>query len=135
MAANTSPIFPLTPQVGYGVLTAANTNEDGTGTVLTLATAGTNGTLVNSIIFQAQGSNVATVARVFINNGSATSTASNNTHYLDVTLPATTASATAALTPITVNLGIQLKASYVITVCIATAVSAGIAFTCLYTDY
>jgi hypothetical protein len=135
MAANTSPIYPLTPKVGFAVHTAANTNLDGTGTVATLATAGADGAIVRSVTFQAQGTNVATVARLFINNGSTTATATNNTHFLDVTLPATTASATTALTPITVNLNIMLQATYTITACIATAVSGGIAYTCLYENF
>ena len=44
MPANTSPVFPLTPVVPVGqTLTTANTAKDGTGTVVTLYTAGANG--------------------------------------------------------------------------------------------
>ena len=36
MPANTSPIFPLVPNVAWGKLTTANTAKDGTGTVGTI---------------------------------------------------------------------------------------------------
>ena len=51
-------------------MTASNTAKDGTGTVLTVFTAdSTNGSYLSTLSFRAAGTNVATVARVFINNG------------------------------------------------------------------
>jgi hypothetical protein len=40
MAANTIPIYSKAGQIKYGTLTTANTAMDGTGTVLTIFTAG-----------------------------------------------------------------------------------------------
>ena len=46
---NTSPIFTLVPNVGFARLAAANTARDGSGTVTTIFTAGTEGSLLNKI--------------------------------------------------------------------------------------
>jgi hypothetical protein len=43
MSANTAPVFALTPNNGKAVLAAANTARDGSGTLVTLITAGSNG--------------------------------------------------------------------------------------------
>ena len=81
---------PATGQIGWATLTAANTNKDGTGTVATILTGATNGSQPHVLKFRPLGTNVATVARVFVNNGGATSTAANNTLFQEVTLPETT---------------------------------------------
>lgn len=129
MAANTTPVYPLTPgQVWGTVLTSANTAYDGTGTVDTIATGTTNGKRIKSVILNAAGTNVATLARFFINNGSANSSATNNWLFKEVTLPATTASSTALVTPgggIEVPMNFTLANGYKLNWCIATAVSAG----------
>jgi hypothetical protein len=107
MAANTSPIFPLTPNLGVQnvILSTAMTNTkafDGTdtaGTALALAfTAGTNGSRVDTVTVRltstngatASGTSSATLVRFWINNGSANTTATNNqlTPW-DVAIPAT----------------------------------------------
>jgi len=138
MAVNTAPVFAGQPQCAWGSLTAANTNTDGTGTVLTVFTAAaTNGGRCDAVMALAAGSNVATVARVFINNGSTNATAGNNTLIGDVPLPVTTASNSAPITPYPIDLlaeagfagGIDLPAGYKINVCLGTAVSGGWAFT------
>ncbi len=127
MPANTSPIYTLEPDIQWGptVLTSANTAKDGTGTVLTAFTAGANGGFVQKIRFRAAGTNVATVARVFINNGSTNATAANNILYEDITLPATSNSETAQLLNQEIALNIALPAGYKINVTIGTTVSAG----------
>jgi hypothetical protein len=70
MPANTSPIFVLTPNVGMARLAAANTARDGSGSISTVFTAGSNGSRVDSITFNsAQASAAASstmVGRVFI---------------------------------------------------------------------
>lgn len=71
MPANTIPIFPLTPKVGFGKVLAANTGTDGTGTVVLLYTAGGNGSKIDQIRFRHLGVNVASVLRLFINDGGA----------------------------------------------------------------
>lgn len=69
MPANTVPIFPLTMNVSFGKVLAANTNLDGTGTVVLLYTAGANGSRIDQIKFRHLGINVASVLRLFINDG------------------------------------------------------------------
>ena len=49
MAANTSPIFTLTPNVGLALVDAANTESDGTGNLVTLFTAGAFGSRIERI--------------------------------------------------------------------------------------
>ena len=78
MPQNTAPIFPLTPRVTWGTVSSANTATDGTGTVTTVFTAQVSGSRVDYLNCSATGSTVASVLRVFINNGGANSTAANN---------------------------------------------------------
>ena len=128
MPANTEPIFAATPNVGFSAaaVTAANTNLDGTGTVQTIFTAGLNGAKVNKISFRAAGTNVQTVARIFLNNGGATSTASNNVLYREVTLAASSASSNSAMAQYDLVFdNFNLPAGYTLTLSIGTAVAAG----------
>ena len=65
MAANTTPIFILTPNVGSARLVAANTASDGSGTVYQLIAAGSNGTRVDAVRFRnSQASAAASTAMV-----------------------------------------------------------------------
>lgn len=97
MAANTTPIFPLTPKVLWGKLGVENTLTDGTGSVVTVFTAGANGSRIDQIKLRALGTNIATVVRFFVNNGQPNTTATNNSLVHEVTMDATTASQVAAL--------------------------------------
>ena len=144
MAANLNPIFPITPKVEFGTVATANTAKDGTGTVVTVFTAGTNGAKIDQIKVRALGTNVATVLRFFINNGSANSTATNNTLFHEVTVAATTLSEVAALADndILISKGDNvivpipyLPAGYKINVTIGTTVAAGLAITVHGGDY
>ena len=136
MPANTSPIFPLTPQIAFTTITAANTATDGTGTVATIFTAGTNGGRVDYIRCRALGTNVATVLRVFINNGSTNATATNNALFDELTLPVTTASNTSDTGGDSdVALNLSLPTGYKINVVLATAVAAGWKVTAVGGDY
>lgn len=134
MAANTIPIYSKAGQISWGpaLLQTANTAKDGTGTVVTIFTAGADGGRVDRIRARAAGTNVATVLRVFINNGAANSTPANNIMYAERTLAATTLSEAAALTlnelPDTVDttaFPIVLPPGYVLNVTIGTTVAAG----------
>jgi hypothetical protein len=145
MPANTLPIFPLTPKVSWGTVTTANTAKDGTGTVVTVFTAGADGSRIDQIKVRALGTNVATVMRFFVNNGSTNATAANNTLIHEVTIAATTLSETAALADnnITININTTetvppipyLQAGYKINVTIGTTVAAGLAVTVHGGDY
>lgn len=128
MAANTSPIFSRIADVQWGDnnLAAANTAKDGTGTVVTVFTAdATEGGRIESLYFQPLGTNVATAARIFINNGGSNTVATNNVYFDDVTLPATTLSEVASMPGVKVDLGFPLPPGYRILCTIGTAVAAG----------
>lgn len=135
MAANTEPRYPLTPQVGWDTRTTANNVYNGTGTVGTIETFGIDGTFVGYIKLKPLGTNVASVARFFLNNGSTNATATNNALIAEVTLPATTASATAALTEITVPINLPVQAGYVLNWVLGTTVAAGWQATVFSVDY
>lgn len=145
MPANTSPIFPLTPQVGFGTVDTANTAKDGTGTVVTVATAGANGARVDQIKVRALGTNVATVMRFFINNGSDPTTATNNTLIHEATIAATTLSEVAELADNDILIAKEgsesvppipyLPAGYKINITIGTTVAAGLQVTVHGGDY
>ena len=102
MPANTAPIFSAKGAIQWNpaILNTANTAKDGTGTVATVFTgnaAGNNaGNFVQKLVARPLGTNVATVLRVFINNGSVNTTAANNSLIAELTLPATTLSEIAA---------------------------------------
>ena len=128
MAANTAPIFSSLGDIQWGttVLTTLNTAKDGTGTVLDVFTAdATNGGFVQRIRFRSAGTNIATVARVFINNGSANSTPANNILYDEITLAATTLSEVAALAVYELPLNFALPPGYKLNVTLGTTVAAG----------
>lgn len=136
MAQNTSPIFPLTPQVAWAVaLLTANTAKDGTGTVSTLFTAGANGGRCDYLKGRAVGTNTQSVLRVYINNGSTNATAANNALFQEVTLPATTLSETQEQPDVLVPLNLPLPTGYKVNVCIGTTVAAGWVFTAVGGDY
>ena len=91
-------------------------------------TAGADGARVERLKFTPAGTNVATVARIYINNGGVNTTATNNTLIGEMTLPATTASAVAALiSPEFVLSGgaLALPPTFRIYVGLGTAVAAG----------
>lgn len=126
MPANTQPIFPLTPLAAWAVLTAANTGVDGTGTVSTVFTAGTDGGRIDFLKLRARGTNVATVLRVFLNNGGTNATATNNALVAECALPATTGSNAAETgTDITIPLNMTLPGGYKVNVTVGTTVSGG----------
>jgi hypothetical protein len=127
MATNTDPIFTGTPLSPFGVaVTAANTAMDGTGTVVTIFTAdATNGGFIGTVKLKPLGTNVASVARLFINNGSTNATASNNALVGEVPLSATTASATSSLAELGYTFNQALQAGYKINMTLGTAVAAG----------
>lgn len=139
MSANLDPIFPKTPNVSWGTVTTANTAKDGTGTMVTVFTAGANGSKIDQIKIRALGTNVATVLRFFINNGQTNATAANNSLVHEVTIAATTLSEVAALADndITITKNTTetvvpipyLPAGYKINVAIGTTVAAGLQVT------
>lgn len=136
MAKNTDPVFLKDANISWGTVSTANTAKDGTGTVVTVFTAeATEGSRVEKLKIRALGTNVATVLRVFINNGSDPTTASNNTLYAEMTIAATTLSEVAALADNELYLGLVLPAGYKLNVTIGTTVAAGLQVTAVGGDY
>jgi hypothetical protein len=108
------------------VLNAANdyTGIDADVTLVFTADA-TNGGYVERLRFKAGGTNTASVARIYLNNGSTNGTATNNCLYGEVSLPATTAIATAATVEIDYQMGFAIPAGFRIYFGLGTAVAAG----------
>jgi hypothetical protein len=138
MPANVQPIYTRVPDIQWATSTvlAANTTKDLTsGTIYPVFTAGTEGSFVQRIRFRALGTNVVTVGRIWINNGSTTGTAANNTLWDEITLNATTGTETAALATQELPLNIGLPPGYVLYVTLGTVVVAGFDVTVIGGDY
>lgn len=140
MAGNINPIFSRIGQIGLNgdqttqtLGTAVVTDYAGTGAnhVVSYTSDATNGGFVQRIRLKALGTNAVSVARIYINNGSAPTTATNNSFYGEVSLPATTASTTAATVDVDYPLNIALPAGYriVIGISAAAALASGWAVT------
>ncbi|GAI58495.1 unnamed protein product [marine sediment metagenome] len=104
--------------------TAANTAKDGTGAINFLLKADVD-TYIDRIVFRAAGSNVASVARLWLNTGETNTVASNNTLLTEITLPATTLSETSQLAEQKIVADLWLPAGYRLAFTLGTAVSAG----------
>jgi len=140
MAANTQPIFSNQGFIKWGTpLTAANTAMDGTGTVTTIATGNATGNaagnFIQKIIARPLGTNVASVARIFANNGGVNTTATNNALIAEITLPATTLSNAAAMTGLEFPINFVLPSGNNFNVALGTAVAAGWMFTAIGGQY
>ncbi len=144
MPANTAPIFTLTPNVGFANLLAANvvTTLDGTGSAPAISqvyTAGANGSFVINLIVKSSTTTATSAAgtlRIWINNGSTTNTATNNTLIREYVVGAVTASSTVATLNYEFPLNLQLPAGYKICCTVATmAANTGWQFTCTGGDY
>lgn len=70
MAANTNPIFTLTPIVGAALCPAVDTSQTAPSTSATLVTGGTNGTRVGEIVAIPVGTVVTGLINLFLHNGS-----------------------------------------------------------------
>ena len=127
MPANTNPIFTLVPETQWGpnAITTANTAKDGTGTVLTVFTAGAEGSYVQRVRFRPSGTSAQTVARLFINNGSTNTTAANNILFDEITLTAISLSENTAQPSFEIPLNFAIPAGYKLNITIGTSVAAG----------
>lgn len=128
MAGNNDPIYSRVGAIGLNTgITSAQNTYDGAGAndTLVFTADATNGSFVQRLRFKAKGTNVATVARIYINNGSANTTAANNVFYGEFSLPATTAIATAATLDLDYGINFALPAGWKIYVGLGTAVAAG----------
>lgn len=121
MPANTTPIFTNTPKIswntsnplGTSAITGTDVNAfNGTSGTYLILTAGSNGSYVQKLICEPGGTNAVSVLRLFVNNGSTVSTATNNTLYLQFGLPAVTAVNNNATAHLEIPLMLQLPATY-----------------------
>jgi hypothetical protein len=149
MAANTNPIFTLTPKMGwlkfrtgspttgYIISGSSATATDGSASTATLiATMGSDGGFVTRITAKAMGTNAVAVLRVFVNNGSTKATIANNSMIAELSLPATTQSASTWTTVLELPLMRQMPAGYMIYVDISgSSLTEGWAVTCEWGDY
>lgn len=65
----TAPVFAITPVIGMGQVSAANTNRDGTGTTVAILTGSSSGTLIRKVRIVATGTTTAGVVRLFLDDG------------------------------------------------------------------
>ena len=123
---NNSPIFTSgiemkwTPTTLSSVVTGSTVAAyDGTSATVLVFSAGFNGAFVQKLVGEAMGTNIASVLRVYVNNGSTSATASNNVLYYQFSLPVTTASQITATPHIEVPLLLQLPPYYAVYVSIS----------------
>ncbi len=133
----TAAQFTDTPNKGTPAsLTAANISKDGTGAtgraLLLTASAG-KGTILPYVRCKPKGGNVATLIRVFKNNGSDPEVASNNSLIAEKAIAASTLSETAETAVYDIPLNVILQGSATtperIYALNATAVATGVAIT------
>lgn len=128
----TAPQFVTSPNMGTPAsLTAANTALDGTGATgrALIFTAGASGSVLPAIRFLHLGTNIATLMRVFRNNGSDPEVAGNNALIYEQEIAANTTSSTAASIPYQLDCNLLLDNAERVYVTLATAVAAGIKVT------
>ncbi len=137
MAANTTPIYSrygdVTTDGSTGMAqaktaAAANYTGDGANNFLIWTADSSNGGFIQAIRGKAIGSNVASVLRLFLNNGATNATATNNAFFGEISLPVTTASNVAATNEIDYPINKALPAGFRIYGGLATAVAAGWVF-------
>lgn len=136
MTANANPIFQRLGDVSTnagtampGTMTTAAADYTGVSAnnILIFTADATNGSWIERIRFKANSAtnNGATVARIYINNGSVHTSAANNTLYGEVSLPATTAATTTATIEIDYPMGFPLNPNFTIYVGLGATVSGG----------
>jgi len=132
--ANNNPIYSrlgdMTSDGSTGMATDITTaTGDYTGVSanhkLVFTADATNGGYVRYLKFVAKGTNTASVARIYINNGSSNGTATNNTFFGQMSLPATTAINTAATAEYIYPMDVALPPGFTIYVGVGTTVAAG----------
>lgn len=144
MAANTQPIYSIKGDVStndgttmQSVVTTATGDYTGASAnhVLVYTADATSGGYIRKLRFVAAGTNVATVARIYLNNGSVNTTAANNKLFGQISLPATTASNTAATVEVEYPIEAALNPGFRIYVGVATTVASGWSVTAVAGQY
>ena len=88
MSANTTPKFIDAPIIGIAEISTINTNRDGTGTMVVVATGTVAGQVIELVRVVAIVTTTAGMVRLFLNNGA------TKFLYKELTVAAVTASAT-----------------------------------------
>ena len=139
MPSNTTPIFSKAGDIQWNstpIVTANTTTDLTTGTSYLIFTAdATNGGYVQKLRIRALGTNVTTVMRIWINNGSTIATASNQTLYDEISLASSVVSQTTALSVYELPLNFALPLGYKIYVTLGTTIVAGYDVTCIAGKY
>lgn len=145
MSANTQPIYSIIGNVSsdgttgmaptFTTAAADYTGATATHNKVVFTSNATNGGFIQKLRFKAIGTNTASVARIFINNGSANTTAANNSFFGEVTLPATTAIATASTVEVDYTMNFALNPGFRIYVGLGTTVAAGWVCTAIGGEY
>ena len=72
MAANNKPVFVAIPSTTTAQISAANTNRDGTGTIVDVVTGDADGTRIERVSVKAVATTTAGMIRLYHYNGSST---------------------------------------------------------------
>jgi hypothetical protein len=134
MAANTTPIFALSPELAIATVTTATTDRTGatmTNTV-TLLTAATNGTKITQIGAKVAGTNAATLVLIFVSDSSGANFKLFDEIGLTAATPSTTTTSQRAVTAYS---DLQLKAGQVVKVGTTVAITAGVNIFAVKGDY
>lgn len=143
MAANNDPIYSRAGAIGLnagatlGTTIVSDYNGTGANNAVVFTADSTNGSYVQRIRLKALGTNAVGVLRIYINNGSTNGTAANNSFYGELSLPATTASTTAATVDLDYPINFALPAGYrlVCGISAGAALASGWAVTTIAGNY
>ena len=140
MAGNITPIFAKVGRVEWGQENTAVTGADLTNATLIFSADATNGSIVNEVRvkYLPGTSTVATAFRVWINNGSAIGTTTNNTLISEITLAIITTSQVAATADYVVPMprgGLVLPPGYKLYASIGTYSTGTFMITTIGGDY
>lgn len=80
------PQFADKPRCSMAQVSVANPNRDGSGTIVNVFTAGSNGSRIEAVVIQATGDTTAGMVRLFINDGT------NTGLFLEISISAVTVS-------------------------------------------
>jgi hypothetical protein len=69
VAASPTPSFAIVPRAAVAAVSTANTNRDGTGTIVDIITGVAAGTKITSIALQATGDPADSIVTIFLHNG------------------------------------------------------------------
>ena len=101
-------------------LETANTNRDGTGTVVEIGTVTADATWLDRVRYQSLGDNAVCVGRLFVNSGQSVGRPENNYPLKETTLAVKTGtSQTAAIAPDEDTLGVLLQPGDKIYACVS----------------